>query len=247
MRLLVTRPEPDASAQAEELRQLGHEPILQSLLEFRSLDFDPAPLASCDAIILTSGNSLRALREKAVIESIDRIPLFCVGRETARRARGTGFQSVAATADTAEELASIIVAAAVKGTKFVHVTGEHQAFDLEGALKREGLSICTLSVYSMGAREAFEPHLVGIMQSGGLDGVILMSPRTAEVFVSLCRRHDLLDQAKILRYFCLAQSVAEKLKPVAPANVPVAVKPKREALLALLAAAPVSSHEDREN
>lgn len=138
MRLLVTRPEPDAATQAEELRQLGHDPVLQPLLEFRVLDFDPAPLASCDALILTSGSSLRALSGNPVLGAIAGVPLFCVGKETARRAASAGFQSVAATAETAEALAAAIVPAVGKGTKIVHVSGEHQAFDLEAALRREG-------------------------------------------------------------------------------------------------------------
>ena len=63
MRLLVTRPEPDASTFAEELRGLGHEPVLQPLIEFRALDFNPAKLRTAQAIIITSGNCLRALEE----------------------------------------------------------------------------------------------------------------------------------------------------------------------------------------
>ncbi len=238
MRLLVTRPEPEAHALAHEVRGLGHEPALQPLLEFQSLDFDQAQLSSAGALVFTSGNALRALREKRGLSGIERIPVFCAGSQTARRLQEAGFQTVAATADTAEELASRIISQASRGAKLIHVTGEHQAFDLAGALAREGLQLSTLHVYVMKAREAFDSGVAGDLRSGASGGVILMSPRTAEIFVALCRKHELLESAKALRYFGLAESVAKKLKPLEPAHVNIAAKPNREALLALIAALP---------
>jgi uroporphyrinogen-III synthase len=235
MRLLVTRPEPEAGALAEELRALGHEPVLQPLLEFKSLDFDLEPVRAADCLIFTSGNSLRALREKLDLAAIAATPIFCVGKETARRAREAGFGAVVATAETAEALCGKIVSLTPEGAKLVHVTGEHQAFDLGAALAREGLSLCTLTVYAMEARQEFDAWLVAAFQAGAIDGVIVMSPRTAEIFVSLCRLHELLNFARNLNYFCLAGSAAKKLEPLEPAKVHTAAKPDREALLALLA------------
>ncbi len=243
MRLLVTRPEPDAGALAEELRSLGHEPILQPLLEFRVLDFDVASLMAADALIITSGNSLRALREKLDPGRISSSPVFCVGGETERRARRAGFKTIAAAADTAEELAAKIVAAAGKSMRLVHVTGEHQAFDLAGALAREGLSIGTLRVYGMKERDAFDSNIADAVKGGEIGGVILMSPRTAEIFVALCRRHGLLDYVKSLHYFCLASTVADRLKPLEPVQVHVALRPNRTALLALLPALPTPGQD----
>ncbi len=247
MRLLVTRPEPEAATQAEELRRFGHEPVLQPLLEFGALDFDPAPLRLADALIFTSANAVRALQQKIDPQDIAATPVFCVGGKTARRAGAAGFQSVAAIADTAEELSAKIVSQAPKGAILVHVTGEHQAFDLAHALEREGLSLHTLRVYSMKARDAFESQAAEALQAGAIGGVILMSPRTAEIFVSLCRHHDLLDSVKGLRYFCLAASVAKKLMPLQPVSVHIAAKPGRDALLALLEVLPTPGHDPFKN
>ena len=243
MRLLVTRPEPDASLMAQELRDLGHEAILQPLLEFRSLDFDAGPLKTAAALIVTSGNALRALQEKLKIEDISHIPLYSTGEETARRASQAGFRCLAATARTAKELSSKIVQAARKGDKLVHVTGEHQAFDLGGALAREGLSLCTLCVYDMAPRLAFEARLTDEIKSGGIGGVILMSPRTAEIFVALCQAHGLLENVKALRYLCLSETVARKLRSLKPAYLHVAGNPCRKALLELVAALPPRGHD----
>jgi len=243
MRLLVTRPEPDAAALAEELRNLGQEAVLQPLLEFHVLHFDPVPIRSADGIIFTSRNAVRALREKLDLGGIRDCPVFCVGSETERHAREAGFKTIAATAGTAEELAAKIVAAAGPHLALVQVTGEHQAFDLAGTLTREGLSIRTLSVYSMQERDAFDSDVAGELRGGNIGGAILMSPRTAEIFIGLCHRHGLLQSAKLLHYFCLASSVANRLKPLEPIYVHVAQRPNRAALLELLSFLPTRGQD----
>ncbi len=235
MRLLVTRPEPEASAMAEELRSLGHEPVIQPLMEFTRIEFDPQLLLLAPALIITSGNALRALRESGHLERLTQLPLFCVGEETARRALALGFRTIVDTADSAERLAEVIAGQADGDELLVHGTGEHQAFDLSQALSLAGLPIHTLRVYGMRARGAFESWLVEMLKAKQIDGVILMSPRTAEIFMRLCETAGLGDSMRTLLYFCLSASVCEKLSPVRSSLMRVASKPSRQAILDLLA------------
>jgi len=234
MRLLVTRPEPDAGAQAQEIRDLGHEAVLQPLLEFQALDFDPSALDGADGLIVTSRNALRALGRKFGPNAAARCPVFCVGRETERLLREAGFGTADAVAETAEDLAGKIVQTVGKGTRLIHATGEHQAFDLPQALGREGILVSVLPVYTMKARGALDAPVVEEIERGAIHGALLMSPRTAEIFVSLCKQHGILGRARLLAYFCLAKSVANRLKALDPANAFVAARPDRAALLALL-------------
>jgi uroporphyrinogen-III synthase len=235
MRLLVTRPEPDAGLFADDLRALGHEAVLQPLLEYRARDFDTSLLRSANALVITSRNALRALQDKVDIQNIANVTVYCVGGETAKLALAAGFRSVSAIADTVSALAPKIVSHADCGTELLHVSGEHQAFDLSGALAREGLSVRTLRVYEMGACRALAPGVVARLRAGEIDGVLLMSPRTAEIFISLCRAHDLVDEAKALCYFCIAESVAGKIRPLGAKQVRVAAVPNRNAILDLVA------------
>ncbi len=234
MRLLVTRPEADAFAFADELRALGHEPILQPLLEFHPLDFDAQPLIAADALIMTSGNSLRALEERGAVPDIAGKPLYCVGEQTAKRALSAGFKTVLEIAGTGEELAAKIIASGRRDAALAHVMGEHMAFDIAGALGREGFPVQTVTVYSMEACRCFSPEVERMLKSGEVDGVILMSPRTAEIYVSLCHRHGAGDCAKTLLYLCLSDNVAAKLSSLKPHHVRVSGKPNRKALLELL-------------
>lgn len=236
MRLLVTRPEPEASATAEELRALGHEPIVQPLIEFNRVEFDPEPLLRAQMLIITSGNALRAIQESGHIASVASLPLFCVGEETARRAKALNFNAIAATADSAESLAKIIADNVELGTPLVHVTGEHQAFNLPQALSAAGVPIYTLRVYSMKPAEALPPWLVTMLNAREIDGVLLMSPRTAEIFVRLSWADGLAAAVRTLLYFCLSNNVCERLSPIRPSQVRVPVRPTRQALLDLVAA-----------
>ena len=234
MRLLVTRPEPEASTFAEELRALGHNPVLQPLLEFRVLDFDLEPLRAAEVLIITSGNSLRALQEQGVLKDILRKPLYCVGEQTAKRALAAGFETVLEIAETGEELAGKIIASRRYGGLVVHIMGEHMAFDIVGALAREGFSVQSTTVYSMEACREFSPSVATVLKAGEIDGVILMSPRTAEIYVSLCHRQGTIDCVKTPLYFCISENVAVKLAPLKPNHVRVPANPNRKALLELL-------------
>jgi uroporphyrinogen-III synthase len=75
-----------------------------------------------------------------------------------------------------------------------------------------------------------------MLKAGDVNGVILMSPRTAEIYVSLCQRHGVADRAKSPLYFCLSKNVAAKLASLKPNDVRVSRKPNRAALLELLVA-----------
>jgi len=234
MRLLVTRAEQDAGPFADELRERGHEPVLQPLIELHALDFDAAALEDTDALIVTSGNTLRALEQAGAIGGLARFPIYCVGDATARRARHSGLQKPLAIEDTGEKLAAAIVDAAAPGTRFVHLAGEHLAFDIVGELTRHGMPSRSLAVYAMEAAEAFKPEVADMIERGTLDGVTLLSPRTAEIYVSLCHRHRLAECAKKLAYFCISETVAHRLETLDACRVYISERPNRKALLDLV-------------
>ncbi len=234
MRLLVTRAETDARDFADELRALGHEPVLQPLLAFRVLDFDVELLRAAEVFIVTSGNSLRALQQRGVITDLLSKPLYCVGEQTAKRALEVGFERVLDVAETGEKLSGKIIASGRRDATIVHIMGEHMAFDIVGALAREGFSVQSTTVYSMDACTELLPSVEAMVKGGEIGGVIMMSPRTAEIYVSLCHRHGIVDCAKTPTYFCISEKVAAKLASLKPNRIRVSAKPNRKALLEML-------------
>jgi uroporphyrinogen-III synthase len=79
-----------------------------------------------------------------------------------------------------------------------------------------------------------------MLQEGRIDGVILMSPRTARIFIKLLAKHDAVEAGKGLICYCLSEAIAEELTPLGFA-VRVAATPREEDVLALLDSEAASS------
>ncbi len=94
MRVLITRPEREATALAQALTDRGHSPVIAPLFRLQVLhppaDF-AASLADCQAVLITSANGARALAAASEQRSK---PIFAVGDTTAATAEGLGFGTV---------------------------------------------------------------------------------------------------------------------------------------------------------
>ena len=130
-----------------------------------------------------------------------------------------------------------IIAAKVLPAKgaLLHLAGDKLAFDLKQALEREGLTVREEIMYRTRPQQKLGPAAADAIRVGSLDGVILMSPRTASIFAALATGAGLADAARKLGYFCLSEAVAEGLETLAPSDVRIARRPNLEEVLALLA------------
>src|SRR5690606_34319874 len=70
MRVLVTRPEPDARQEADALRARGYEPVLAPLLDIEFLKGVSLDLDGAQAVVITSRNALRALADHPQREAV---------------------------------------------------------------------------------------------------------------------------------------------------------------------------------
>ena len=83
MRVLVTRPRPDAEAFAEALATRGHEALIEPLLEITLAEASALPLEldAFQALLVTSANGLRAfaaLPERRALPAFPPGPAFPV-------------------------------------------------------------------------------------------------------------------------------------------------------------------------
>ena len=233
MRLLVTRPEPDASRQAEILQERGHEGVLGSLLELELIDAR-IPLDGARGLVASSRNAIRALAAHPQRNEALKLPLFAVGEATAGAARELGFADLIIGPGTAAELAALISSEnEPTGGPFVHLAGETLAFDVKGALEAEGFAVEKSVLYRAIPADALPPEALSQLAEGRLDGAILMSRRAASTFAALVARHDLAKQAERLVCYCLSETVATEVVPLA-CEIRVAVRPREEDILALL-------------
>lgn len=236
MRLLVTRPEPDALKLGAALEEMGHEATVEPLL---SVSFDagqPIDLDGAQALIATSRNALRALKVDTALARARTLPLFAVGNATAAEARALGFETVVTGAGTAAELVAHLVSTLdPAGGLLVHLAGDRLATDLKGELEAHGFRVVQPIVYRMLPARAFSRDTVEQLVTGEIEGIILMSPRTAAVYAALVRKHGLAATIRPLPHFCLSAAVARRLEPLGTIRTQIAETPRLEEVLALIA------------
>lgn len=238
MRLLVTRPEPDALKLRAVLEEHGHEATVEPLLEVSFDGGEAFDLDGVQAIIATSRYALRAVKSHPLRGQMRKLPLFAVGRATANEGRALGFETVVTGAGTAQELVAHIVSVAEPAAGLLlHLAGDTLAVDLAVELEPHGFRVVQPIVYRMQAATAFSDETVEQLAMGEIEGVILMSPRTATTYAALMRKHGLVTVARGLVHFCLSDAIARRLAPLGGVRAEIADAPRLEEVLALIDAA----------
>jgi uroporphyrinogen-III synthase len=236
MRLLITRPEPDARELKDALTAQGHDVSVEPLLCIELLPITPDALQNVQALFVTSRNGVRALAASAASAAARDLPIFCVGEGTAEAARESGFQRVSTGAGTASDLVPLVSAKADRATgALLHIAGENLAFDLAAALAAQGFNARTLTAYRALAAAALSTSTAQALREGRIDAVVLMSPRTAAIFAQLVADAGLSESAKKQRYICLSERVADALGDLAPGPCEIAASPNSQGMLAAIA------------
>ena len=235
MRLLVTRPEPDALKLGGVLEERGYEATVDPLLSVSFEGSEPVDLDSAQALIATSRNALRAIKASPVLVEARMLPLFAVGKATAAEARALGFETVVTGAGTAAELVAHIVSALDPAAGLVvHLAGDTLAVNLETELEAHGFRVLQPIVYRMLPARSLSADTIEQLATGEIDGVMLMSPRTAAVYATLVRKHGLTATIRPLPHFCLSAAVARRLQTLGTVRIEIAEAPRLEELLALI-------------
>ncbi len=235
MRLLVTRPEPDALLLKARLENLGHEATVAPLL---SVSFDNAEefdLSEVQALIATSRNGLRALKAQNAHKIAALLPIYCVGNATAKDAASLGFTEIVTGGGTVATLVPEIVAHADPQTGvLLHLAGDELAGSLADDLEHHGFRLLQPVVYRMVPATAFDADTAEQIETGEIDGVLLFSPRTAAIYANLISSHGLTAAAMRLAHYCLSPAVARRLAPLGALPTEIATAPTVDGMLDLL-------------
>lgn len=247
MHLLVTRPEAETRVLRERLEAAGHAVTVEPLLEVELLQppqlLPSLPLphegrgdSRVQALIVTSKNGVRALTRMPGVPALHAIPLFAVGPGTAAAAREAGFTAVTAGPSSGRELAPVVAAACVPNAgPLVYLTGETVAYDLEADLDARGFTVLRHVVYRSRPRDRLSAPTLDAMRSGAIDGVLLMSPSTADAYATLIASHELAGRVKNIVHLCISANVAARLNRLDSIRTAIAVQPNLEEMLALVA------------
>jgi len=232
MRVLVTRPQPDASRTAAYLEGLGYQVVVDPLLFVEpspARDLPPGPFS---ALAVTSANAARIAGATVELKELRSLPLYAVGARTADAAREAGFENVEGADGEAAALARLIARELPVGSRVLHLAAEERAQDLGVLLAPAKIAVEVFALYRMRAAESFGATAAA-MSSGKLDAVMHFSPRSAATFVAIAERHGLAGSVRRLRHLCISQAAAAPLIAIG-AKVEVAAEPREDAMAALL-------------
>ncbi len=233
MRVLVTRPLPEAEATAARLTALGHAPLVVPLFHVERVAAEcPGDAA---ALAVTSPRTVAFLSE-AKTGTMRGRPAFAVGDRTAEALLAAGFRDVRSAAGDVHALARLIAGAGLAaGATVLSPGGETRAGDLGAALAQIGLRLVAPVVYRMVSEPVLPPAIGDALAAKRLDAALHYSPNASAGFLRLIARAGATPVASDLTHACLSDAVAAPLREAGWRSIAVAERPDEEALLALLA------------
>lgn len=189
MRLLVTRPEPDASQLAALAAGEGHDIVLSPLTHIAHIAAPDFPHAAPSAIAFTSANGVRALAATPPPDAMADwtiMPAYAVGPQTGEALRQYGWTDIRVGGGNVELLAARIMADEPDSqTHIWHIVGTHQAGHLVSTLSEQGCQASSVRAYEAQAAQGFTADAQAALLGGEVDGVLVYSQRSAEIFLSL--------------------------------------------------------------
>jgi uroporphyrinogen-III synthase len=238
VRLLVTRPQPDAERTAAALAGLGHQVACAALLRMELIPDAELGSGPWSAVVVTSANAPRAVATHPRRAALLRLPVFAVGRRTASAARAAGFLDVTVAGGDVRELVQCLREWA-RGDEagrhpVLHLAGQDRSGDLAAELAPHGRIVHTAVVYRAVKAERFPPNVVAVLAAGQIDGVLHFSRRSAEAYLDCARAGALLAQALATAHYCLSGQIAEPLTAAGAKTIRIASRPEEAALIELI-------------
>ena len=231
MRILITRPIEDAKPLADALNERGIEVLIEPMLEIKHLEDAELDLDRVQALLFTSANGVRAF---AALSPRRDLKAFTVGDGSAEAARQAGFPYVESAKGDVEALAALVVdrLKAEDGILF-HAAGTVTAGDLKSHLEGLGYRVRRAQLYEAKIATALSTETRANLTLGGLDAVLLFSPRTAGTFAQLWQAAGAPSLARI-HALCLSAAVAREVGNLGWAGVEIADRPDLPSMLALV-------------
>ncbi len=233
MHALITRPLEDAKPLADLLQARGVDAVVEPLLEIAATPNAEIELDGVQALLFTSANGVRAFAAHSTRRDLK---VLTVGEGSAEAARAAGFKDVTAAGGDVDALAALVIARLdPQGGALFHGAASVLAGDLQGKLEAAGFTLRRAVLYEAKAAAAFSPETRMNLALGGIDMVLLFSPRTARTFAALWRNAEQPSLHKTSA-LCLSGAVAREVAELGWQRIETAAHPDQESMLALVEA-----------
>jgi uroporphyrinogen-III synthase len=232
MRILVTRPEPDATRTAETLRARGHDVLVAPLLATLTIAAEFA--GPCAGVLMTSANAARGVATHPRRGELTRLTCFTVGGRTAEAARAAGFTDTVSAEGALGDLVELVAAKVDRSARLLYLAGEDRAGDLAGDLAKRGIAVEIAVIYRAVAAEKLPPHLMQALRENTLDAALQYSRRSAATLLALAGHSGAMNAVTKLAHYCLSAEVAALLREAGASRIAIAARPDETSLLGLI-------------
>ncbi|MEK0083651.1 uroporphyrinogen-III synthase [Benzoatithermus flavus] len=232
MLVLVTRPREQGEKTARLLATMGHEAIVEPVLEIRPLPVPKLDLAGIAAVAITSANAAHALA--ALPEDL---PVFAVGGATAAAARAAGDRAIRVARGDGRALAALIAQALPpESGAILHLSGAEVGEGLAEDLAAAGFACRRAVVYEAVPTRGPMSETEAALRDGRLGAILFYSPRTARLWAEAATRTGLAGRLRPVVAVCLSEAVAVPLRTLPFREIRVAAAPDQAVLLGCLEA-----------
>jgi uroporphyrinogen-III synthase len=234
VRLLLTRPEPDAERTSAALRSLGHAVFVAPLLRIETLTDAGIGEGPWDGILVTSTNAARAVGQHKALPGLQGLPVIAAGNSSSEAMRGAGFRDILSAGGGEKEVVAAAARRFKPGASLLYLAGADRFGDVAGDLKAHTIAVSTVVVYRAVPATALPPPGAKALAEG-IEGVLHFSRRSAATYVAVTLGAHLRAQAlETPVHFCLSPHVAEPLAAAGARQIQIAAEPTEAALVALV-------------
>ena len=229
-KIWITRPTEDSSHLFKTLTDKGYDVFVEPLLDitYNEVKIDTE---NCQAIVFTSANGVRAyIHNKGTTD----LPVYAVGDATATEAKKAGFKIIHISQGDVVFLSETIKEhAKPKDGALYHGAGSVVAKDLSALLSAHKYVVKRQTLYEAVPAVCISRTVCNHLKKGFISGVVLMSPRTADIFVRTVRTQKLDNYLENVIVFSLSDAVADKLRSL-DCKVVVANDPTQSDVISLI-------------
>lgn len=232
--ILVTRPKEDFKRTADNLAQLGFEALSAPMMDFNQILFSMPEMAEVAALIFTSANGIRAVKDRAEFKAM---ACYVVGAQTAKLAAECGFEILGQGAGNVSSLCEVIAQdylARGFDKPLLHISGVHQAGNLSQSLAELSIATHRLQAYEMQKVADIAVDIEQRLESQTIDAILLYSARSAKIFIEIMKNRQILQKISDIPVFCLSKNIAEALGKPYLTHIYFVDQPDEDALLALM-------------
>ena len=232
MRFLLTRPISDSEKSAAQLRNQGHEVLLDPLLTIRRLDPGHITFEQYQAIVFTSPN---AIRSYDFPDGANSILTFTVGQKTDGVAKEAGFKHTVRGNGNSKNLSQLIQSMIFpKNGPILYLSGVDIAGSIEEDLKAASFQVDTKNVYKAEASDKLNNETTSLLTKGQIDYLPFYSPRSALIFIELIKKANMENCLKNVTALCLSPTIAEVASSTNWKDIQIADTPNQKALYKLV-------------